>query len=438
MNKKPYQTRVIVGAQWGDEGKGKISDYLAQKADIVVRYQGGNNAGHSIEFNNVRYALNHIPSGIFNPTTINIMGQGMVINPPKLLTEIEQLAKKGITNFKLYISDRAHVIMPYHLDLDASLEKLKAKHNPDQVIGTTKKGIGPAYEDKIARIGIRFGDFIEKKSFQAVLKNALLIKNKQLEAFNLTPYDFEKLLTQYWQYAQKLKKYVIETGAFLATELAKGKKAIFEGAQGIMLCLENGTYPFVTSSSPTASAVPLGAGINPSYIKQVTGIVKAYATRVGEGGMPTSLEEVEPQKASLIRKRGNEFGTVTKRPRRIGWLDMVALKHAIRVSGITDLAITLLDVLDPLPEIKIAYAYELDGKEIDYLPGSNFVYNRCQAKYLTLPGWKTDLTKIKNYADLPKEAQAYLQKISELAQVPVQMFSVGPDRKQTIEIKKTS
>lgn len=431
-----YNTRVVIGAQWGDEGKGKVSDYLAQTSDLVVRYQGGNNAGHTIEFGGNRYALKHIPSGVFNPKIKNIMAQGMVINPKMLLDEIKQLEDKGITDYQLFISDRAHVILPYNMELDGAFEELKASINPAKAIGTTKKGIGPTYEDKAARIGIRFGDFIHEESFREALEDVLLIKNKVLTAFGLKTYTVDEIFNEYKEYAKKLAPKVRETGSMLAEELDNGKSAVFEGAQGVMLCIENGTYPYVTSSSPTASAIPLGTGLNPSYVSRVTGIVKAYTTRVGAGALPTVLEEIDPELANHIRTRGREFGTVTGRPRTVGWLDAVVLKHAKRVSGLTDLTVTLLDVLDELDEIKIAYAYDLDGKEINYVPGANVSFAKCQPKYVIMKGWKQDLTKIKTYDDLPQETKDYLNKIEELVGIPVTMFSIGPDREQTIEIKK--
>ncbi|MCK5867636.1 MAG: adenylosuccinate synthase, partial [Mycoplasmataceae bacterium] len=419
-----------------DEGKGKVSDYLAQKADIVVRYQGGNNAGHTIEFDGNRYALRHIPSGVFNPKTKNILAQGMVINPKMLLEEIEDLKEKGITDFQILISDRAHVIMPYHLDLDEALENLKGSIDPNKMIGTTKKGIGPAYEDKAARIGIRYGDFINEEAFKESLKDVLLIKNKVLKAFGLKTYTVDDIFDEYKEYAKILAPLVKETGSLLAKEIEAGKSVVFEGAQGVMLCIENGTYPYVTSSSPTASSIPLGAGINPSYIQNVTGIVKAYTTRVGTGAMPTNIEEKEPEMAQYIRKTGREFGTVTGRPRLIGWLDTVLLKHATRVSGLTDLTVTLLDVLDELDEIKICHEYKLNGEVIDYIPGSNAMYEKCEPQYMVMKGWKTNTTKIKTYNDLPVETKEYLRTIEKLVGVPVTRFSVGPDREQTIDIEK--
>ena len=432
---KKYNTQVVIGAQWGDEGKGKVSDFLAQKADIVVRYQGGNNAGHTIEFGGNRYALRHIPSGVFNPKTKNILAQGMVINPKMLLEEIQDLKDKDINDFQILISDRAHVIMPYHLDMDEAMENLKASIDASKMIGTTKKGIGPAYEDKVARIGIRYGDFINETSFKEILKDTLLIKNKVLQSFGLKTYTVDEIFNEYKEYAKILFPLVKETGSILAKEIEDGKSVVFEGAQGVMLCIENGTYPYVTSSSPTASSIPLGAGINPLYIQNVTGIVKAYTTRVGAGAMPTIIEETEPEMAEYIRKTGREFGTVTGRARLVGWLDTVLLKHAKRVSGLTDITVTLLDVLDELDEIKICYEYKLNGEIIDYIPGSNRMYEKCKPQYKIMKGWKTNITQVKSYDDLPYETKEYLKMIEKLVGVPVTRFSVGPDRDQTIDIK---
>ena len=428
-----YNTKVVVGAQWGDEGKGKVSDFLAQNADVVVRYQGGNNAGHTIVFGGNKYALKHIPSGVFNPETINIMAQGMVINPKMLLDEIKELEGKGITDYQLLISDRAHVILPYHLDIDAALEDLKAGVSPNKMLGTTKKGIGPAYEDKYARIGVRFGDFVNEVAFRTALEDALLIKNKYLKGLGLEEYTVDQIFDEYKEYAKLLRSKVVETGSLLAKLVEDGKEVVFEGAQGVMLCIENGTYPYVTSSSPTASSVPLGTGLPTRYVEDAIGIVKAYTTRVGTGALPTEIADKELNE--YIRETGREYGTVTGRPRRIGWMDTVVLKHSARVSGLTEIVITLLDVLDELETIKIGYAYEKDGVEIDYIPGSNDEYESYDVKYIEMPGWKTDTTQVKSFEDLPKEAQDYILKIQKLVGVKVSMFSVGPDRTQTIYVK---
>ena len=428
MNK--YNTKVVVGAQWGDEGKGKVSDFLAQQADVVVRFQGGNNAGHTIKFGGNKYALKHIPSGVFNPKTINIMAQGMVINPKMLLDEMKELENKGVTDYKLFISDRAHVILPYHLEIDGRLEEIKAGVDPKKMIGTTKKGIGPAYEDKYARIGIRFGDFIKPEAFREKLEDALLIKNMVLKGLGLKTYTVDEIFNEYKEYAATLAHMVRETGSMLEKLVEDKKDVVFEGAQGVLLCIENGTYPYVTSSSPTASSVPLGTGLSPRHVERAIGIVKAYTTRVGTGALPTEIEDEKLN--NYIRTKGNEFGTVTGRARRIGWMDTVVLKHSARVSGLTEMVITLVDVLDELETIKIGYAYELDGQEIDYIPGSNDVYESVKVKYIEMPGWKQDTTGVTSFKDLPVNAQNYILKLQELVGVKVSMFSVGPDRTQTI------
>ena len=322
---------VIVGSQWGDEGKGKVTDYLAQRADVVVRSQGGNNAGHTIVFQGQKFALRSIPSGIFNPKTKNVMASGMVIHPKQMLEELQMLKERGITEIQLYISDRAHVVFPYHEVLDGAYETLKENGK----IGTTKRGIGPCYADKANRIGIRIGQLIQPNVFKEVLKSTLAIKNMELRMLGLPPFDYDSLLKEYSEYAERIRPYVCDTSVLLNEEIEKHSKILFEGAQGVMLCLDHGTYPYVTSSSPTGSSVSLNVGIAPRYITDVLGICKAYTTRVGEGPFPTEMSE---DLAEQIRERGHEYGTVTKRPRRVGYLDAVALNHAKRVSGINHLA----------------------------------------------------------------------------------------------------
>ena len=421
-------TLVVVGIQWGDEGKGKMTDYLGQKADVVVRFQGGNNAGHTITFGGNKYALQSIPSGIFNPRIKNVMANGMVINPKAAIAELEGLKQRGITDFQLYISDRAAVIMPYHIMLDGAYEALKGGKN----IGTTKKGIGPAYTDKYSRIGIRIGDLLDKEYFAERLKDALLQKNMELKMLGLEPLDYDTLYKEYIEYGEILKPYVCDTSILLNKEVEAGKKILFEGAQGVMLCIENGTSPFVTSSSPTAASVPLGAGLAPRYIDKALGICKAYTTRVGAGPFPT---EIDGDLAQYIRERGHEYGTVTGRPRRVGYLDAVALRHACRVSGINYLSIMLFDVLSGLKTVKICTAYELDGKEIDYVPSTLSALERCKPVFIELPGWNEEITEIRDFEKLPDNAKQYLRKIEELTNTEIAIVSVGPDRTQTI-IKK--
>ena len=422
-------TLVIEGSQWGDEGKGKITDYFAQQADVVIRSQGGNNAGHTININNEKYALRSIPSGIFNPKTKNVLANGMVINPKQLLEELHGLEARGIKEYKLYISNRAHIVLPYHEILDGAYEEYKG----DSKVGTTKRGIGPTYSDKANRIGIRVGNFIDEEDFKKSLDETLKIKNLELKMLGLPLLDSSKIFNEYKEYAKEIKKYVCDTSLLIEEEIEKGSKVLFEGAQGVMLCLDHGTYPYVTSSSPAASAVPVNCGIAPYLIKDVLGILKSYTTRVGEGPFPT---EIDGELAHYIRERGHEYGTVTKRPRRIGWIDAVALKHAKRISGINYLSLMLLDVLSGLEEIKICYKYELDGKLIDYVPSTIKELNRVKPVYLTLPRWKEDITNIKTFDELPKNAKIYIEKIEELTKTKVVIISVGPDRNQTIEREK--
>ncbi|MBO4667739.1 MAG: adenylosuccinate synthase [Bacilli bacterium] len=422
-------TLVIEGSQWGDEGKGKITDYFAQQADVVVRSQGGNNAGHTITINNEKFALRSIPSGIFNPNIKNILANGMVINPKQLLEELHGLESRGVKSYKLYISNRAHIVLPYHELLDGAYEEYKGSSK----VGTTKRGIGPCYADKASRIGIRVGNFIDEEDFKKCLEEALKIKNKELKMLGLEELSLDDVFNEYKEYAKEIKKFVCDTSMLIEEELEKGSKILFEGAQGVMLCLDHGTYPYVTSSSPTGSAVPVDCGIAPKYITDVLGICKAYTTRVGEGPFPT---EIETDTASYIRERGHEYGTVTKRPRRIGWLDCVALNYARRVSGINYLALMLLDVLTGLDEINICYKYEIDGKEINYVPATIKELNKVKPVYLTLKGWTEDITNAKTFDDLPNNAKIYIKKIEELTKTEVAIISVGADRTQTIEVKK--
>lgn len=418
-------TLVIVGTQWGDEGKGKITDFIAQNADVVVRYQGGNNAGHTINFDGKKFALQSIPSGIFTPHIVNVMANGMVINPKAMLDELKGLEERGVTDYQLAISNRAHVIMPYHIMLDGASESLKG----DNKIGTTKKGIGPCYTDKASRIGIRIGDLLDAEYFKERLSQTLLIKNMELKMYGLEELEFEPLYNEYLEIGKKIAKYVTDTSVLLNDLIAQGKKVLFEGAQGVMLCLDHGTFPYVTSSSPTAASVPLNTGIAPKYVENVLGICKAYTTRVGEGPFAT---ELDGDLAEYIRERGHEYGTVTKRPRRVGWLDLVVIKNAVRVSGLNYLSLMLFDVLTGIDNLKVCTGYELDGKVIDYIPSTLKEYNRCKPVYIDMPGWTEDITNVTSFEELPVNAQNYLRKIEEVTGVKVAIFSVGPDRKQTI------
>jgi adenylosuccinate synthase len=419
---------VVIGSQWGDEGKGKITDYLAKKTDVVVRSQGGNNAGHTIIINGKKFALHLIPSGVFNPHIINVMANGMVINPLALVEEISMLEKEGIKDFKLYISNRAHVVMPYHIELDALYEEMKG----DKAVGTTKKGIGPAYIDKISRVGIRICDLINPQVFKTKLKQSLNHANMLLSANNKQVFEFDYIYTEYTKAAEIIKKYVADTSVLLNNLIEDDKNILFEGAQGNMLCIDHGTYPYVTSSSPTAASVPLNCGIAPKNITDVFGVTKAYTTRVGAGVFPTEFED---ETAKTIRNVGKEYGTTTKRPRRIGWLDLVVLKHFKRINGLDHIGITLLDVLTGIKSLKICVSYNLDGNEIDYIPADYSEYERCIPNYITLPGWTEDITKIKGYLDLPINCRNYLKVIEEQLKTKVTIISVGPDRQQTVTLK---
>lgn len=421
-------TLVVVGSQWGDEGKGKITDYMAQKADVVVRSQGGNNAGHTITIEGEKFALRSIPSGIFNPKIKNVMANGMVIDPKQMLEELKGLEDRGIKDYQLFVSNRAHIVLPYHRLLDGAYEKFKG----DKKIGTTKKGIGPAYADKINRIGIRIADLIDPHIFAEALKTTLTIKNMELKMLGEEELDFDSIYNEYVEYGKRIKPFVCDTSLLLEEEIEAGHKVLFEGAQGVMLCIEHGTYPYVTSSSPTGASVPVNSGVAPKYIDNVLGVCKAYTTRVGEGPFPT---EIENEIGNYIRERGHEYGTVTKRPRRVGWLDCVALNYARRVSGINYLSLMLFDVLSGLKEVKICYAYELDGKVIKTIPATLSELERCKPLYITMPGWDMDITHVTSFDELPKNAKAYIRKIEELTKSEIVIFSVGPDRSQTIQLK---
>jgi len=421
---------VVVGTQWGDEGKGKITDFLAEKANVVVRFQGGNNAGHTIVFDNKKYALHLIPSGIFRKDTINILGNGMVINPKALIEELDMLENGGIKEYKLAISDRAHVVLPYHVVLDKLFEELK---DGNKKVGTTNKGIGPAYNDKSLRIGIRMCDFIDLEVFQEKLTDNLNYYNKIFKLFGKQEMNISLIFNEYKEYAVRIKHFVKDTSILLNEQFDYNKNVLFEGAQGSLLCLDHGTYPYVTSSSPTAASVPLNTGISPKYIDEILGITKAYSTRVGAGYFAT---EVENDVTKRIREVGNEYGTTTGRPRRIGWLDTVVLRHSKRISGLTALSVMLLDVLTGIKTLKICESYILDNKIIDYIPASIKDVRRCKPVYIELPGWEEDITKVAKFSDLPVNAQKYLNKISELIGLDLAIFSVGPDRKQTIVLKE--
>lgn len=416
---------VVVGTQWGDEGKGKITDYLSQEADMVVRFQGGNNAGHTIEFGGNKYALHLIPSGVFNKNTINVMAAGMVINPKAFLEEIKMLKDNGIDTSNIYISDRAHITMPYHIREDMLQEQMRGKKK----VGTTKKGIGPTYADKINRTGIRVAEFIDENLFSERLKINVLDNNKIFTLFDIETFDYKAIYNEYIEYAKEIKKYVTDTSLLVHNAYNEGKKVLFEGAQGVMLDINHGTYPYVTSSSPSASSVPINVGISPRMLDNIFGVTKAYSTRVGEGAFPTEFED---KTAQQIREVGREYGTTTGRARRIGWFDGVVVKYSARVSGITGLAVCLLDVLTGLDELKICTKYVLNGQEYDNVPALITDFEKCEPVYETLPSWNEDITKVSSYDELPIEAKNYIRKIEEVTGVKVSIVSVGPDRTQTI------
>lgn len=417
-------TVVIVGTQWGDEGKGKITDFLSQGAKVVSRYQGGDNAGHTIHANGEVYKLRLVPSGVLYPHQLSVIGNGVVVNPKSLVGELARLAEQGVTGENLRISDRAHVILPYHIKLDKLQEAAKGADK----IGTTNRGIGPAYMDKAARVGIRMADLLDKEIFEERLKANLKAKNEEfVKVYDSTPMNFDDIFEEYYQYGQQLKQYVCDTSIVLNDAIDKGKHVLFEGAQGIMLDIDQGTYPFVTSSNP-AGGVTVGAGVGASKIDRVVGVAKAYTSRVGDGPFPTELLD---KTGDFIRNAGHEFGTVTGRPRRIGWFDAVVVRHSRRVAGITDLCLNSIDVLTGLDKVKICVAYERDGERVENYPASLKFLSECKPVYEELPGWQEDITKAKTLDDLPENARRYVERITELLGVDLLTFSVGPDRDQT-------
>jgi adenylosuccinate synthase len=416
---------VVVGTQWGDEGKGKITDYLSEKAEVVARYQGGNNAGHTIVFGGKKYKLHLIPSGIFYKDKICVIGNGMVIDPKALVQELKYLHDQGVDTSNLRISNRAHVILPYHIKLDIVQEESKGANK----IGTTKKGIGPAYMDKAARVGIRIADLLDKEEFEMKLEQNLKEKNRLFEKYyEVEGFTKEEILDEYFEYGQQVANYVIDTSVVLNDALDEGKRVLFEGAQGVMLDIDQGTYPFVTSSNPIAGGVTIGSGVGPSKINHVVGVSKAYTTRVGDGPFPTELNN---EIGDRIREVGNEYGTTTGRPRRVGWFDSVVVRHARRVSGITDLSLNSIDVLTGIDKLKICVAYQYNGEVMKEFPASLKVLADCEPVYEELPGWTEDITGVKSLDELPENARHYIERISQLTGIPLTIFSVGPDRNQT-------
>lgn len=417
---------AAIGAQWGDEGKGKVIDMLAEKADIVVRFSGGDNAGHTIINPYGKFVLQLVPSGIFYPETTCIIGNGVVLNPAVLFEEIESLNQRGISTDNLIISDRANLTMPYHLALEALEEEARGKN----AIGTTRRGIGPAFADKIARRGIRVCDLLDEETFKERLASILEYKNTIFKGtYRKEPMSFERMYNDYREFGERLRPYVRETTALINEVIDQGKHTLLEGAQGTLLDPDFGTYPYATASSPMAGGASIGAGIGPTKIDAVLGLYKAFITRVGAGPMPTRLND---ETGNLLREHGNEYGAVSGRPRDCGWFDAVAAKYTARINGFTGAAITKLDNLDTLPQIKICTAYELDGEKIDYFPGTISALERVKPVYEEMPGWESPTADIREHENLPEQARNYIVRLEELISCPVHFISVGPERSQTI------
>ncbi len=424
---------IIVGAQWGDEGKGKVIDLLAEKADYIVRYQGGNNAGHTVVIKNQEFILHLIPSGILHPGKICLIGNGVVVDPAALLEEITMLKKRGIEVDKnLLISDQAHIIFPYHKLLDI----LKENKKGNTKIGTTGRGIGPCYVDKIARCGIRLADILNKKVLKEKLRANLKEKNDILRnVYGHQELNFAQIYNQYLNYARKIKKFACCGPLVLNKAIKKNKNILFEGAQGTLLDIDHGTYPYVTSSNATAGGACTGTGVSPDKIDKVIGVVKAYTTRVGEGPFPT---EFGPDLMEQIRRKGNEFGATTRRPRRCGWFDAVITRHSCLINGINQIAVTKLDVLDDLPKIKICSAYRYKSKIYKYFPSDIEILKSCVPVYEEHPGWAEDTSGITRYQDLPLNARRYLNRLSHLLETKIILVSIGSQRHQTLHRKQGS
>lgn len=416
---------MIIGTQFGDEGKGKFVDLLSSQYDYIVRYQGGDNAGHTIVFDGKKFKLRLIPSGIFNSRNRVVIANGVVLNPVTLLEEIEYLKSNQISTDNLYVSDKCHVIFPFHIEMDKLLEELKG----DQKIGTTHKGIGPCYTDKVSRIGIRVCDLFDFNVLLKKVQESLMIKNILFGKYEKQIFNPYTIAKQYYEIGLKIQPYIINTVALLNFAYEKKSKILFEGAQGIMLDIDYGTYPYVTSSN-VVGLISSGTGIAVNKIKRILGIVKAYSTRVGSGPFISEIKDSEL--ASYIREKGNEYGTVTKRPRRIGWLDLFLLKYVVTVSGVSEIAITLIDVLSSVEKIKVCIGYTKNGKVLNYMPSSIEELQKCEPIYEELPGWNEDISNIKSYDSLPENLKRYVSYIEQKIKVRVRFISVGPDRNQTI------
>ncbi len=421
---------IVLGAQWGDEGKGKMTDYLAESADVVVRFQGGNNAGHTVVVEDKEYKLHLIPSGILYKDKLNVIGNGVVLDPKALFEEIDYLKGVGVdvTPENLIISDRAQLIMPYHRVLDGIKEKCRGKKD----IGTTGKGIGPCYTDKMERSGIRVCDLMHKEVFEEKLKDNLEMKNDIItKVFNGEALEFEKIYSEYLDYAERIRPFVKDISVEVYNNIKAGKKVLFEGAQGTLLDIDYGTYPFVTSSNTIAGGVCIGAGIGPTLIDSAVGIAKAYTTRVGKGPFPTELFD---ETGDWIRENGHEYGVTTGRARRCGWLDLVILKTTARVSGLTSFAVTKIDTLAGLEKVKMCVGYKLNGKIIDYFPASLEDLAECEPVYEEFDGWDKSIESARNYEEIPENAKIYIRRIEEFTETKVAIVSVGPKRDQTINV----
>ncbi len=420
---------IVIGAQWGDEGKGKITDLLSRSADVVVRYQGGVNAGHTIVVNGQTFKLHLIPSGILYPNTECIIGCGTVIDPEVLITELDQLKELGISTRNLLISETAHVTMPYHRLIDQASEERRGSHK----IGTTGRGIGPTYADKSERTGIRMLDLMDHQGLREQLDWTINYKNVILEKlYNLPPLDPKQVIDEYLGYAERLRPHVVDTSLKIYDAVQRRRNILFEGAQGTLLDLDHGTYPYVTSSNPVAGGACVGTGLGPTMIDRVIGVAKAYTTRVGEGPFPT---EMHGELGEFLCDRGAEFGTTTGRKRRCGWFDAVIGRYAVRINGMDCLAITKLDVLDELEEIKVCVAYEIDGETCEHFPRDARRFTRCHPIYKTLPGWRVSTSHCRSLEDLPRQALDYLKFLAELIEVPIAIVSLGASRDQTIIVE---
>ncbi len=420
---------IVIGAQWGDEGKGKITDLLSRSADVVVRYQGGNNAGHTVVVGDRTFKLHLIPSGILYPKTECIIASGTVIDPKVLLEEVDRLKDLGISTDNLFIAETAHVTMPYHRVLDRASEEQRAEHK----IGTTGRGIGPTYADKSERVGIRMIDLMDEKRMPKKLRWAIEQKNIVLQKlYNLEPLDADAIIEEYRGYADRLRSHVVDASLKVDAAIRERRNVLFEGAQGTLLDLDHGTYPYVTSSNPVAGGACIGVGVGPTCIDRVIGVAKAYTTRVGEGPFPTELHD---DIGNHIGERGAEFGTTTGRKRRCGWFDGVIGRYAVRINGLDCLAVTKLDVLDDLEEIKVCTAYELDGKVVHDFPSDSRAFARAIPIYETLPGWKKSTSECKTVEELPTEAKDYLKFLADLTATPIAIISLGASRGQTIIVE---